>query len=332
MDSSLKAQDENEYPLYFYIHLFFIFIELIIYIIAALLFYFYFNSSSYIKKEFFTFTILNSFKSFLEITLPSSHIKDIIIYIIGVIEFYLILAYINKSLSSKKISQNNTSYELDHFWYIIIIFILSSFPYVEIFNLSEKYIFSFNTVNIILAILLFRYINIRMQLLLEYLKEKKMTNSAIPDIYLPYLRAHFYYTMFNRINIIFYVSLVLVISFYLIKILDLFIEWKIFSKYILLFLEESLNWSLIISCFIFFYSYHKKKLIKGGVVKDKSGEEANLAKFSVIDVDIQQDENSNLSERKKPNERKKISQNDDNEEEDKAKENIKVNEESEALN
>ena len=75
-----------------------------------------------------------------------------------------------------------------------------------------------------------------------------------------------------------------------------------FSKYILLILEESIYWSLIISCFMFFYSFYKKKLIKGGKIREKSGEEANLAKFSVVDVDIQQDESSSLSERKNPKE------------------------------
>ena len=332
MESNLKEQDENEYPTYFYLHLFFIFIELISYIFAIFLFYFYFNSFSYIKKEFFTFTLLNSFKSFLEIVLNPSFIKDIIIYAILVIEFYLILTYINKCLTSKKIAQNTSSFELEYFWYILIVFIISSFPYVKIFNLSEKYIFSFNTINIILTILLFRYINIRMQLLLEYLKEKKMTNSSIPDIYLPYLRANFYYTMFNRINIIFYVTLVLVIAYYIVKILDLLIEWKVLSKYILLILEESIYWSLIISCFMFFYSFYKKKLIKGGKIREKSGEEVNLAKFSVVDVDIQQDESSSLSERKNPKEIINNSKNEEQYEEDKNKGNVKINEESEALN
>ena len=42
-----------------------------------------------------------------------------------------------------------------------------------------------------------------MQNLLDYLKDKKMTNSTIPDIYLPYMKAHYYYTNFSIISNIF---------------------------------------------------------------------------------------------------------------------------------
>ena len=53
-----------------------------------------------------------------------------------------------------------------------------------------------------------------MGLLLDYLKDKKMTNSAISDIYLPYMRANYYYKNFNKINSIFYLSLILVNCYY----------------------------------------------------------------------------------------------------------------------
>lgn len=330
MDSNVKEQTENEYPIYFYIHLFFVFLGAILYICLVVLFKIYYKISSFIKLEIFTFIILNSFKSFLEITLSPSITKEFILYVIGIIEFYLILSYLNKCFTTKKISQNNSSYEIQYFCYIIIIFIFSTFPYEKIFKISEKYIFSCNTINIILAILLFRYINIKMQSLLEYLKEKKMTNSTIPDIYLPYMKAHYYYTNFRIINIIFYLCLIFAISYYAIKNVELFLEWQIVSKYLLLFTEESIYCSMIAAGLIFFYSFNKNKLLKGGKMRkkeDNTEEAANLTKFSVIDVDIQQDEKTNLSERKKPKDRNRR---DEEDEEEKANNN-KTNEESETL-
>ena len=288
MDSDIKEKSENDYPTYFYIHLFFVFMGLIMYILIVFLFQMYYKSTSFIKREIFTFILINSFKSFLEITLSSSLMKEIILYIIGIIEFYLILKYINKCFTTKKLSPNGYTFKIKHFFYIIILFIACSFPYEKVFELSPKYIVSNNIINIILAIILFRNINIKMQLLLDYLKEKKMTNSTIPDIYLPYMKAHYYFTNFKIINVFFYLFLFSVISYYSVKILDLFLEWQLITKYILLFTEESIYICVIISCLIFFYSFNKNKLIKGGKRRHKedSGEDANLSKFSVVDVDI----------------------------------------------
>ena len=338
MDSKREEYSENKKTLYFYIHLFFAFTGIIIYITAILMFGLYIKYFSFIKREIFTFIILNSFKSFLEISIASSLSKDIIIYIIGICEFYLILAYINKSFTTKKISKNNPNFELDYFYYIVLIFAASSFPYEKIFNLSDKYIFSSNTVNIILSILLFRYINIKIQLILEFLKEKKVATTEIPDIYLPYIKAHYYYRNFFVVNIVFYICFFSILVYYGIKISDIFLEWKNISRYILLFLEEIIYNCVKLSCLIFFYSYNRSKLVKGGKKKRKKEEyvpDSNISNFSVIDIDIQQDENTNLTERKRSKDRKLDKEEEDNEiEENDEKEktnNIKNNEESESL-
>ena len=337
MDSNTEEQpDENK--IYFYIHLFFAFTGMIIYITAILIFSLYVKYCALIKREVFTYIIINSFKSFLEIILSCSLKKDIIIYAIGIIEFYLILTYINKSFTTKKISNNNPNFELNYLYYIVLIFVVSSFPYEKIFNLSGKYIFTSNTVNIILSILLFRYINIKMQLILELLKEKKMTNSVIPDLYLPYMKANYYYKNFIIINFIFYICLFSTLVYYCIKITDLFLEWKNISRYILLFCEETTYNCIKLSCLIFFYTFNKNKLVKGGKKKGKKEEyvqNSNIANFSVIDVDIQQDENINLTQRKRAKDRNKetkLDKEEDNENEEKEKtNNTKNNEESESL-
>ena len=337
MNSNIEEYSEKKKTLYFYIHLFFAFTGIIIYITAFLRFGLYIKYLSFIKREIFTFIILNSIKSFLEISLSSSLTKDIIIYIIGIFEFYLILTYINKSFSTKKISKNNQNFELDYLYYIILIFVASSFPYEKIFNLSDKCIFSINIVNIILAILLFRYINIKMQLILEFLKEKRVATSEIPDIYLPYIKANYYYRNFFIVNIVFYICIFSIIVYYIIKISDIFLQWKNISRYILLISEEIIYNCAKLSCMIFFYSYNRSKLVKGGKKKGKKEQyvqESNISNFSVIDVDIQQDENVNLTERKRNdrniNKEEEGNENEENDEKERIK-NIKNNEESESL-
>ena len=63
--------------------------------------------------------------------------------------------------------------------------------------------------------------------------------------------------------------------------------------------------------------------------KEEGGKEENWAKFTVIDIDIQQDENSYLTERKRIREKK--SKENDDENEDEKDNNIKETEESESL-
>lgn len=334
MNSQLNTHLENDYPIHFYIHLFFVFIGFIIYIMAILLFKYYFNNISFIKREIFTYIILNSFKSFLDITLSESFVREIIIYIFDSIEFYLILSYINKCLSSKKLAQDTSSYELEYLYYFIFVYMIVFFPYEETLNLSGKLAFSYNTLKISLSILLFRYISIRMQLLLEYLKEKKMATSTIPDIYLPYMKAQFYYTKFNIINYIFDLILGLVIIYYLLKILDLFIIWKIISIYLILIFEESIYCSLIVSNLLFFYSFNKKRLLKWRRRKkrEKTEEEVNLSKYGVTDIDIQQDENNNNpAEKEKSTIKEQLDKEDNNTNEEKNTANEKAIEESESL-
>ena len=322
MNLNFKEQDENDYPTYFYIHLFFIFTELIFYAFAYFMFLFIIKNITFIKKEVFTFLIANSFKSIVEITLSASLTKEIIIYFFQIAEFYLILTCINKSLTTKKISQNTSYYELDYYYYIIIIFIIIFFPYEQMFNLTGKILITYNTIKIVLAILLFRYIFIKLQLLLEYLKEKRMTTSAIPDIYLPKEKANYYYNNFYFINILFYIILALVIIYYILKILDIFFIWKTIIIYLILFDEQSIYCILIISNLIFFYTIHRNKLLKRRKKKDKNEEEINLGG---TDVEIRQDEANNLSEKE---DEKKEKKNEGNEGEEKINEKVKIYEES----
>ena len=330
MDNKLVYESINDSPIFIITHLILAILGFLIYIISFLSFQFCYSAPSLIRKEFFIFILFNSFESLVEIIFSSSMKKEVFIYCFGIIKFYLIILYLNKCFTSKKISPYNSSFELEYVCLSVFLFIIISFPFEKFFILSSQYIFCSNLINIIFVFILFKYIKGKMALLLDYLKDKKTTNSAIPDIYLPYMRAHYYYTNFNKINSIFYLSFILAIFYYSLKIIILFLDdWKLILKFLALFIKESFYCSLIIACFIFFYILNKNQMNKANRRKEEGGEEENLTKFTVIDVDIQQDEKTNLTERKRKRENKP-KQNDDEDEKDKNN-NIKEAEESESL-
>ena len=334
MDVILEYESTNDSPIFFITHLFLSILGFLIYIISFLSLQFCYSAPSLIKKEFFIFILFNSFESIIEIIFTPSLKKELIIYFFGIIKFYLIISFLSKCFTSRKISLYNSSFKLEHKNLSVFLFMIISFPFEKCFFLSPKYIFSSNIINIFFVFILFRYINGKMGLLLDYLKDKKMTNSAISDIYLPYMRAHYYYKNFNKINSIFYLSLILVNCYYSIKVISLYLDdWKLMFKLLALFIKESFYYSLIIACFIFFYTLNKYHLNKSNKRKEEGVVEENLAKFTVIDIDIQQDENSHLSERKRIREKKsKENDNDfENENEKDKNNNIKETEESESL-
>jgi len=271
-------------------------IGLIFYLVIFILFHFYYKCPSLITKEIFTFILLYSLKPILKYYLPFSLITQLTIYCIGIISFYFLVTYINRCLTSKKISENPINFELVHRNYMYLIFLLSSFPLVSTFSLSEKYVFSLNIINIILVILLYRYVNARFLLLLDYLKEKKVTNSAIPDIYLPYMKAHYYYTTFSSVQMVFFDSFIIMIFHFSSNIIYILFKLRFLCYVSLLFGKISV-FCLVFGCLMLFYSFNKQSFGMGK--NEMNDEEINIAKFTVIDVDIQQDEKDEISVRKK---------------------------------
>ena len=319
-----KNYDDNE--IFIYIKYSFAAIGIISYLIIFLIFRLYFKTPNLIKNEIFTYIFFHSIKSFVGIILPES-LNDIIIYIFGVTEFILILSYLNKCFSSKNICENTNLYELNYRYIIITIFILCSFPYEKFFKLIDQLIFSIYILNMILTIIFFRYINIKMDLILEYIKEKKVTNSSIPDLYLPYVKANFYFSYFNKIKNIFSFSFSLIIIYYAINIINLFFDFNILYKYLILFSEEFIYFSIVIACLIYFYCLNKDILFDNKIEKEKE-ETIELNKFRVIDIEIQQEEDENIFDKNNKilNKNKAVNNRDEENNENK-----KNNEETEKL-
>ncbi len=338
MDSNLN--DQESFTLQTIIQIVISCTGLIFYIIAYILFAFYFKHPTLIKKEIFTFIFLYSLKLLLGIVISPSTISYLLCYFIGIISYYYIVTFINKCLTSKKLTENPINFELDYKHYIILALVVSSFPFVKIFNLSEIFIFMDNLIQLIVLIMIYRYFNTKIKTLLEFLKEKKVTNTTIPDIYLPYMRAYYYYTTYSSVNLIFFDSFVIIISFYSINIIYIILKMK-FLCYISLLCDTIGTICFIFGCLVLFYTLNKKLFGIG-----KIEEEGNISNFTVIDVDIQQeekDESSSFTIRKKKDKKKmKINKDDDSyikidadetKENEKDKDNhLKGMEEAESLN
>ena len=311
MDSNIKDEEAilNNIPTF--INIFVSTVGLIFYLVIFILLHFYYKNPSLIKKEIFTFIFLYSIKTIVQILLLSSVLSHIICYLIDIISFYLIIIFINKSLTSRKLSENSISFKLVHKNYLFLIFIICSFPLNKVFNLSEKFILFDSVINIISAFIIFRYIISKFQILLEYLKEKKVTSSKIPDIYLPYMKAHYYYTSFYKAYIFFFISFIAIICSFSFTIFYCLLKIELMF-YAITILEKVAYFCLVIGCLFLFYCLYKKLL---GIGKNEENEEeANISNFTVIDVDIQQEEkeeNSSFS-RKKKNKKNKINKDDDN--------------------
>ena len=306
MDSNYMNRDKNENSLSFIIQLFCSSIGLIFYFILLIIFNFLYKKPSMIKKEIFTFIFLYSIKPIL-VTIISSPLKNqIISYIIGIISFYLIISYIDKCLTSKRISKNPENYQLSYKYYLFLIFIVCTFPLIQYFNLPEKYLIADYLIYIIIAVIIYEYIKSKFKLLLDYLNEKKETTTKIPDIYLPYMKAYSFYTSFNSANLIFKYSCILIIIYFWMNILYILIKKNILC-FIALILEKISGFCLIVGCLILFHPLNTKIMKKGKKDENDEEEAINISSFNVIDVDIQQDEKeeaSSISVRKKRDKKK----------------------------
>jgi hypothetical protein len=312
METNAKEAEKKGIYISLFIQSFYSLSGLIFYLISFILFNFYYKCPSLIKKEIFTFIFLTSLKTIIEIIIPFSLANYLISYFIGIISFYLILVYLDKCLTSKKISIDSFIFELSNKVYLFLIFLVCSFPAVKIWKLSENYIITENIINIIVAILFFIYINSKFKLLLDYLNEKQVTNSKIPDIYLPYMKAYYYYNSFKCAKTIFFFSLILIICFFSLNISNIFLKKQ--NLCLLALIAEKISlFCLILGNLVLFYSLYKKLL---GIGKNEEIDEEgrNISNFTVIDVDIQQDDKeelSNFSKRQKKDKKNKKTGNKD---------------------
>lgn len=281
------------------IRFFFSSMGIILYLVLLLLFKLYNNSPSLIKKKIFGYILFYSIKSITEIFITRSLITHLYLYCIKIILFYFLITYVNNCFTTKKLIEND-NFELTDKNHIIFLYAASSFPVIEAYKISYKYNFIEDIMNIILIVLLYRYINVRFQFILDYLKLTKLQNSNSQTTYLSYGKANYYYENFININKSFFKSFICIIFVFAFDILYILLNIKFLCHISVLF-EYIANFYLIFGCLQFFFTYNRKLF---GLFKLGKPDYNDNNKLSIADIEIQQDdkEDSSLKIKRKKNE------------------------------
>ena len=145
--------------------------------------------------------------------------------------------------------------------------------------------------NIILIILLYRYINARFQLLLEYLKQTKLQNSTSQTTYLYHSKANYYYENFININKSFFKSFICIIIFFAFDILYILLNLKFLCHFSVLF-ENIAHFFLILGCLQFFFTYNRELF---GLFQLGKPDYNNINKSSILDIESQHDDKEDNS-------------------------------------
>ena len=297
---------------YTIIQFFFSILGILFYFALIFLFKFYYNCLIFITEKIFTFILLNSLTSLITLFIEIPLKKYLFVYISGTIQFYLVISFINKCLTSDKFSKDSKNFEINYQIYIVLIYMICSFPFTKIFVTFEKNLFEQNAVKMILTVLLYEHIREKLYNILDYLDEKKL-NTNEKDVYLPYMKAHYYHKIIKTINSIFFISFILFIILLIIKILDNLINYKLTFQYSSLFVNLLAIYFLIIGCILFFYPLNKSQLEKHKKGdKKESIDDLNSQKFRVIDVEITNtdgDGNMGVSYRKRKRNKNKDNNN-----------------------
>ena len=305
-------------------------LELLFYIALILLFKFYFHRLKFIKEKIFTFILVHSLTSLLSLFIKNP-IQNILFNYLGqIIQFYLLLFFIDKCLISSKLNIDKSKVEINYKFYIILIYMICTFPFNKSLGIFEKSFFDQNAIVMILCILFFEEFREKMQILIGYLNERK---SISINSDMPHEIAFYYYNIFNLIYNYFYTSFLLFLLNLGAKMLENFVSYKITFQFIAYFLNLSAIYILVIGSILFFYCLNRNEFQKS--IKDKKEENLEEGQnFRVIDVEINDDsddfdENKDLSSStsNKKRKRKNKSNNKEINQKDKVKKKYKKYEE-----
>lgn len=295
-------------PKYIILQTVFSLLGVFFYISLIFLFCFYYKNLGFIKQNIFTFILVNSLSPLILLFIDNPTYKIAFSFFSETIQFSLILYFIDNCLTSSNISKDNKEFQIDYKIYIILIFMISSFPFNNYLDLFEKTIFDQNVIKMVLIILFHEQIREKLKNLLEYLNDKINSN----DSDMPHEIAYYYYNICKIISKMFYTSFILFFIYFILKLFDHhFFTYKITLEYICFFINLFAIYSLVVGCILFFYSLNRNKLLKIDEKifrKENSLEETQT--FRVIDVDIPQEdinENTEHSSNKKRKKEKKKS-------------------------
>lgn len=272
------------------IQLSFSLIGILFYFSIIILFLFYYNCIILIKEEIFSFIFITSVLSLIEIFIDNETFRSLFIYITQIIAFSLLLAYLNKCLTQKIIVEDTKDLEINDKIYILLIFMLCSFPFQSFLDLQifERYVQYI--LKMVLAALLYYLIYKRMKLIIERLNEQKL-ESKKENNYLMGSKENYYVKMIKTINMMYLIGFILLIFFMGIKIYML----HIYTEYIEYFgktVYYSGFSSIILAELLLFFCINKLEL-ENGIRKGKIN--SSIKKFVIVKIFNQDDNDENIN-------------------------------------
>lgn len=272
------------------IQLSFSLIGILFYFSIIILFLFYYNCIILIKEEIFSFIFITSVLSLIEIFIDNETFRSLFIYITQIIAFSLLLAYLNKCLTQKIIVEDIKDLEINDKIYILLIFMLCSFPFQSFLDLQifERYVQYI--LKMVLAALLYYLIYKRMKLIIERLNEQKL-ESKKENNYLMGSKENYYVKMIKTINMMYLIGFILLIFFMGIKIYML----HIYTEYIEYFGKTVYYCgfsSIILAELLLFFCINKLEL-ENGIRKGKIN--SSIKKFVIVKIFNQDDNDENIN-------------------------------------
>lgn len=272
------------------IQLSFSLIGILFYFSIIILFLFYYNCIILIKEEIFSFIFITSVLSLIEIFIDNETFRSLFIYITQIIAFSLLLVYLNKCLTQKIIVEDIKDLEINDKIYILLIFMLCSFPFQSFLDLQifERYVQYI--LKMVLAALLYYLIYKRMKLIIERLNEQKL-ESKKENNYLMGSKENYYVKMIKTINMMYLIGFILLILFMGIKIYML----HIYTEYIEYFGKTVYYCgfsSIILAELLLFFCINKLEL-ENGIRKGKIN--SSIKKFVIVKIFNQDDNDENIN-------------------------------------
>ena len=269
-------------------------IGIFFYISLIILFFFYYNCLFFIKEGIFSFILIKSLVSFIEVFIESDIFRTIFLYISQVILFFLLLIHLNKCLIQRKIVEDIKDLEINDKKYILLIYIICFFPFELCFDFQLIENLCHIILKIILCVLLYGQIDKRIKLMMEKLNEKQI--KAKGDLnYVLGQRENYYLKMLKTIDSMILFGFILFILYYSLNIC-LISNNNEFIKFISELANDAAIASICLSQLLFFFCSNKIELERG---LRKSRLNGKLKKFVIIKIFNQGnqedvDENYNL--------------------------------------
>ena len=260
------------------------------YLTNIILFLFYYNCIVFIKEEIFSFIFLKSITFLIELFIDDHVSRYLFKYFSQVIVFSFLLFHINKCLTQKKIIEDIKGLEINDKIYIMLIYMLSFFPYEFMFEFQFFERVLQLVIKMVLAIYFYSYVDKKIKIMLDRLREQQIKSKNEIN-YLMGCKENYYLKMLRTINSMYLTALILYICTMLIYI-SLLYNLNEFVKIVGKFCFFGAFAIIILAQLLFFFCSNKIELEKAF---RKGKLNSGIKKFMIIKIFNQVDLDENNS-------------------------------------